>query len=744
MPNTYICPYCRHEIVNGRPCPKCGEPFNQSHWYEKAIIPEGRIRSEEDGCYRFPQVPDQAEGQVSSPCTQELSALERVSIGGENEHIDITGAKLDTPLAEFYLHTDDDIEWWIVRRRAEAKVVLNGKREIDNCRLEEGDIVTVAGVPILFTGKKLIVGGVEQQKILLETRDITFASGGKKILDKISFQVQPGEFIGILGPSGCGKSSLIQQIVGLSHADSGSILINGRPCADSADAMRQLTAYMPQTVALHTDLTVEEEFKSFSLLHGTSMRNAEAKLALVGLGSQTKKRIGYLSGGEQRRIGIALELLREPQLLVLDEPTAGLDPASETHVMKYLRRLADQGKSILCATHIMENLDKFDKVLVLSQGCEIFFGTPRELLPYFRRLFPNKKISRPVELYDLLDAGSDIQKKEEAERLAAEFKKTRHPAGPGTEREQMENLLCPTRGASSKSQYRGYLLRQVLEFFSFRHTEHPIRAFWSSVCFIQLLVQPILIALALKFACAHLFYQDQTSRLFDLCFFSCIAVFWLGLNNAIRELVKERVPWRCLERLENISMTGYLGAKLSWTALLALAQTSLFYIILYVIMPPAVRWGSDSDVVVRYDIIIFLVLYGVCLSGAWIGLAFSAIFTKENAAVSMLPNILVPVLFFSGTIIGDVYDEKNGIYNIKAAHVEKWMPCYAPAKFLSDYLEEKIRSEQAASIITFLRDYLNKNIWEMSGIKAGLITALVFFTLLIVFQYIHEKNWKGR
>lgn len=714
---TYICPHCRYEVVDGEKCSKCGVPFRANDWRETAVTPGDRVRAE-NGSYSFPAPRNALLGKSPRPYTEELpSVRDRISVGGKSQHVSI--ADVTTPLAEFYRHLiPNGDEWWVVRCQAAANVILNGKKEVDNCRLSEGDIVTIAGVPFLFTGKSLRIGQFEQPEICVETRGLTVFKNGKSILQGINFKIEPGEFIGILGPSGCGKSSLIQQLVGLGHATSGTILVNGMPYSKSAGAMRKLTAYMPQTVALHNELTLEEEISCFSLLHGNLRQEAEAKLALVGMWQETVKRIGNLSGGQQRRVGIALELLREPRLLILDEPTAGLDPASETQVMTYLRRLADQGKSVLCATHIMENLDKFDKVLVLSRGYGVFFGTPAELLARFR-------ISRPQELYDLLGAGSETLQRDRAEKLAQEFRDFRENDSAGESEKRCDPLPECTRGASLTNQYLGYLWRQTMEFFSFRHTAHPLRSFWTSACFIQLLLQPILTALVLRLACARFFYGTGSSDRFDLCYFCCLVVFWLGLNDAIRELVRERVPWRCLERLERIPMAGYIGAKLSWTALLALAKTLIFYLLVYV-MHPASLIVNDGDPVVKFGFCGFLMLYGVCIVGAWIGLAISAVFTSEKAAIAMLPIVVVPVLFFSVAIIG--LKSEDGLYNKNAECIAKWMPCYGPAKYLESYSQDTAR----------------KNADPWGPIKNGGGVVLISLMILATSQFMLEKKWEGR
>ena len=714
---TYICPCCRREIVDGDECPGCAVPFRASDWPEIAVTPAGRVRAE-DGSYCFPAPETVVRGELPRPYTEELPSpdvRDRISVGGEKQHVAI--ADVTAPLAEFYRHLiPDGDEWWVVRCRAAAKIILNGKKEVDNCRLSEGDVVTIAGVSFLFTGKSLRIGQFEQPEISVETRGLSVVKSGKTILKDINFKIEPGEFIGILGPSGCGKSSLIQQLVGLGRATSGTISVNGTPYSESAGAMRKLTAYMPQTVALHNELTLEEEIACFSLLHGNSLQEAEAKLALVGMWQETAKRIGDLSGGQQRRVGIALELLREPRMLILDEPTAGLDPASETQVMTYLRRLADQGRSVLCATHIMENLDKFDKVLVLSRGYGVFFGTPAELLASFR-------ISRPQELYDLLGAGSETQQRERAEELARKFRDSRKNDSAGEADKQFSPLPKCGRGASLKDQYLGYLGRQAMEFFSFRHAAHPFRAFWISACFIQLLLQPILIASVLKFACARFFEGTEALNRFDLCFFSCLAVFWLGLNDAIRELVRERIPWRCLERLEKVSMTAYVGAKLSWTALLAVAETLIFYLIVYELSPVSVISPGAKVQPIVLGFAGFLILCWVCIVGAWIGLAISAVFTSEKAAIAMLPIVVVPVLFFSSPIIGITH--KDDLCNEVAVSNMKWMPCYEPAEYLTRHSQS-----------------INADPWI--PIKNGGWTVLISLMILTTIQFVWEKKWEGR
>lgn len=250
-------------------------------------------------------------------------------------------------------------------------------------RVPGGSIVS-RGISLSFSG------------ISAETRD------GTMVLQDLNFHIAQGEFVGILGPSGCGKSSLIQRIVGLARFTDGEMRINGKSFEELPEAYMDAVSYQPQQNTLHPDLTLREEISVYRSLHALRITEEAVleKLGLVGLEKKLMDmQISQLSGGQQRRAGLALALLREPQMLVLDEPTSGLDPATETEVMEYLKRISEQDTTVLCSTHIMGNIDKFDKVLVLSRGKLVFFGTPGELLRFFA-------ISQPTELYRVLASGT--------------------------------------------------------------------------------------------------------------------------------------------------------------------------------------------------------------------------------------------------------------------------------------------------------------------------------------------------
>lgn len=655
-----------------------------------------------------------------------------------------------TPKHALIYHRKEDDAWWIADCASLTGVKVNNER-IRNSRLYPSDKITVAGVELLFTGTELTSQCTTKKGLEISVEGIS--AQGKKgfiILNEMSFHISPGEFVGVLGPSACGKTSLIQRIVGLAEFSSGTMMVNGKTIAEIQDAFHDAMAYLPQQNTLHNDLTVREEFSCFRSLHNVNGKNIphntiRQTLRLLGLENELDKQISSLSGGQLRRAGIALSLLRDPRLLVLDEPTSGLDPATETEVMTYLRRISNQGKTVVCSTHILENIDLFDKILVISRGHLVFWGTPSELLEYF-------KIRHPHSLYKIFATGDTDRQKETAVKFAQKYSRTLagkySSAGKSTEGLAIENK------PSKIKQILGYWKRLFYDLFSFRHAKPKTKAFFlESPCFFQLFLQPLLVALTLKIACAYNLFSSDGRK--EVLFFAAATVFWLGMNSSVRELVKERVPWRCLERLEKIPTSLYLFSKVSWMTVLCLVQTTVFSLFLfnfkigeslYHLLPnfQIVTPSTNETSSILLKTGIFITLFLVCETGSLIGLCISAIFKKENTAIAWLPIVLIPIMFFSQPIIrndnyGDIAKSGNGHYTKLAITIENIMPCNA-AECLMDRLntesarEDNIGSDNSASI---------RQAWHIMLRNTALY---MFFALMIMtwFQTRNEANWDGR
>ena len=209
--------------------------------------------------------------------------------------------------------------------------------------------------------------------------------GDLRAVDDLSFDVAPGETFGLLGPNGAGKTTSISIVCGLLAADAGSVQIQGVTIRPGSTAGRELIGYVPQQLALYPDLSGRDNLAFFARLYG--LRGAVAKsridqtLETVGLSERAEERVDVYSGGMQRRLNIAAGLLHRPQLLILDEPTVGIDPQSRNAILEAVAALGKSGMSVLYTTHYMEEAERLcRRVGIVDHGKLLACGTRRELV----------------------------------------------------------------------------------------------------------------------------------------------------------------------------------------------------------------------------------------------------------------------------------------------------------------------------------------------------------------------------
>lgn len=199
----------------------------------------------------------------------------------------------------------------------------------------------------------------------------------KPILHELSFTVAAGRITGLLGPSGSGKSTLMRSIVGVQRTASGSLTVLGRPAG--AVPLRHLIGYMAQDASIYRDLTVLDNVRYFAALFGRSSAEAVAAVAAVGLADLSRRKASDLSGGQFNRVSLACALVGDPRLLVLDEPTVGLDPVLRAELWDRFRALAGNGTTLLVSSHVMEEAGRCDSLLLLREGRLLAQLTPAVL-----------------------------------------------------------------------------------------------------------------------------------------------------------------------------------------------------------------------------------------------------------------------------------------------------------------------------------------------------------------------------
>ncbi len=219
--------------------------------------------------------------------------------------------------------------------------------------------------------------------MILECRDLRKRFGDVVAVDGVSFRVAEGETYGLLGPNGAGKTTTISIVCGLLERDAGEVLVGGERMTTHTTEAKRLIGYVPQELAVYPDLTGRENLRFFARLYG--MHDAGPRidevLDLIGLADRAGDRVDEYSGGMKRRLNIGLGLLHSPRLLVLDEPTVGVDPQSRNAILESVERLSLEGMAVLYTTHYMEEAERLcDRVGIIDRGVLKAEGTRQELV----------------------------------------------------------------------------------------------------------------------------------------------------------------------------------------------------------------------------------------------------------------------------------------------------------------------------------------------------------------------------
>ena len=318
-------------------------------------------------------------------------------------------------------------------------VWVGGERITGPVLLREGHRVGIG--PFLFSLNQGIINTVDNSRSLrLEARGlekvIPLAKGQtRKLLDDINLVVEPGEFVSLLGPSGSGKSTLMDCLNGRRRATGGRVLANGEDFYRHFNNFRQSLGYVPQKDIVHTQLTVYRALitrpncgcRRTPILRSCTARIDEV-LREMELVPHKDTLVANLSGGQIKRVSLGAELLAEPCMLYIDEATSGLDAGTETRMMHLFRGLSNVGRSIVCITHNLENVDQCHLILILARGKLMYYGPPAEAPDYF-------KVNRISEIYDRLGIHEpEVWEREfKATSLYQQFvtKRLEMPAGAG-------------------------------------------------------------------------------------------------------------------------------------------------------------------------------------------------------------------------------------------------------------------------------------------------------------------------
>ena len=213
---------------------------------------------------------------------------------------------------------------------------------------------------------------------VVEVEDLVVRRGRVLAVDSLSFTTGRGRVTGLLGPSGCGKSTLMRSLVGVQVVTSGSVRVLGMPAGDAR--LRDKVGYVTQAPSVYDDLTVTENLRFFARVLGVDRSAVQRSMQAVDLGDASDQVVGRLSGGQRSRVSLAVALLGEPELLVLDEPTVGLDPVLRRDLWAVFHALADAGTAVIVSSHVMDEAERCDRLLLMREGRLLAEDTPQALL----------------------------------------------------------------------------------------------------------------------------------------------------------------------------------------------------------------------------------------------------------------------------------------------------------------------------------------------------------------------------
>lgn len=587
-------------------------------------------------------------------------------------------------------------------------------QQVKNQPLQAGDVIRIGPFKLTFTGTQLTQQD-ESGGIRIDATHIQ-KFGNKKVvlLNDISLVIPPRTFVALVGGSGAGKSTLMDALNGQRPAQQGTILYNGQDYYRNLAAFSTQLGYVPQDDIVHRDLTVERALYYAARLRlpedftrAQIQQRVDDVLEDVEMKHRRKLLVSKLSGGQRKRVSIALELLANPSVFFLDEPTSGLDPGLDRKMMLLLRRLADKGHTVILVTHATSNINVCDAICFLAQGGRMaYYGPPNQARAFFGK-------SSFAEIYTALEPT------EERPDIPAEAE-ARFKASPDYQRYVLEplkqgpnkNIDAVQSTTEIKQPRRGKFWQQFL-LLSLRYMELLKNDVGNLL--ILLLQAPIIAVILLfmagpnTFTASHIvvcptraditatsgpIVSTDCQRVVDMLntpqgqalvasegkskeqilqdaiapssgvtaqevlFIMSFAAVMFGCINAAREVVKEGQVYR-RERAVNLGIAPYMLSKCFVLGLLCLLQSAILVLIVNAGIP--FHQGIFLPVVLE----VYITLALTSLAGLMLGLAVSALAPNTDRAMSFVPILLIPQVIFSGivfTLDGSAAQTFGGIF----------------------------------------------------------------------------------
>ncbi len=629
------------------------------------------------------QAPNLSEMQVSGFVFQKRVDHFPLLIG-RNEKCDVV---LKHPLVSgFHARIERDSNGIHIEDLRSSNGTYVDDRLIQKSPLIPGEPILIMPYLILFTGEFLNVYTLQQQSQLIGWQ-ISVAAGEKQIIDRATLACNSNELIGLIGPSGSGKTTLMKCLSGQVFPSSGRVQLNRVDVFTHFDLFKRNIGFVPQDDIIHRELTVQQTLMYSAKLRlprdmSEMERRIRVKETLIELELEEQERLAVhrLSGGQRKRVNIAIELLTKPGILFLDEPTSGLDPALDEKLMMLFKKLSQDGRITILTTHLLEHATMFSRIALMQSGRLIFFGSPQEAMSFF-------EVNALSALYSKI-------KNRSADEWQEEFQKT---ATHRKDFDQARDQVLPSKRSTVQSSEKiaeppAYFFHQGAT-LARRYLEIILRDRKNTGL---LLLQAPLITFFIFIATTNL-----SSRLFMMT----LAAIWFGCNNSAREICKE-IPLYRRERMVNLAIVPYLTSKFVVLAVLVALQC----LVLALLTP-------DRFFQAYWP----LVLCGV--AGVSLGLLISSIVNSPDKAIALVPILLIPQVLFSG-----IFGELKGFQrSLGETMISKWSYNLLKKEFelpsfrVKDELENSIdeNQKQMSDIqerISSLQDELDDVLQRMGNI----------------------------
>ena len=516
---------------------------------------------------------------------------------------------------------------------------VNGRR-VTEAVLGPGDIIGIGHSLLQLDGDRLMAY-VDTGENTFEADGLTVTTPkGKTLLQSVSFSLPGRSLLAVIGPSGAGKSTLLNALIGARPADVGHVRYAERDLYEDYDELRHRIALVPQDDVLHTQLSVRQALSYAARLRfpadtteADRQQRVDEVLAELGLSAHADQPITSLSGGQRKRTSVALELLVRPSLLFLDEPTSGLDPGMDRSVMRTLRSLADDGRTVVVVTHNVANLEVCDQLLLLAAGGWVaYFGPPTEALRYFDQ--PDF-----ADIFILLGTAPGehwARRFRESADHERNVGRTAHPP-----RDEHRPTREPPSGSPRQQRPMAQLAVLVRRYVAVIASDRQYAISLALLPLVMSLLSRAVPGSAGLSVDAALESQDRSPN--QLLIVLIIGASLMGAAASVRELVKER-PIYQRERAIGLSIGAYLVSKALVLVVITGLQATFFTLISLL-----GRKSPDDPVVLPWGRVEILVaVLAVTWTSMLIGLAISAAIDNADRGMPMLVLVIMVQLVFCG------------------------------------------------------------------------------------------------